>query len=122
MISTIKGNYKFANSYMQKEDFVQRSLKRVKQLIFVVLRKKLSENKELEHAISRGYSEINALHTDLSLILLSLFVPWNHLSSLFLAKEASLEIYKEFCWRVWVKCEPKLPLHIRFYTKNVCQM
>ncbi len=69
------GNYKFADSYRQKKDFVQRVLKRIKQLALVILRGKLSENKELEDVIPRGQPEIDACHTDLSFILLSLFMP-----------------------------------------------
>ncbi len=116
------GDYEFADSHRQKEDFVQRPLKHIEQLALVVLRGKLSENEELEDAIPGGHPETDARRTDLSLILLSLFVPWNHLSSVFLAKGAILETYKEFCWRVWVKCEPKLPPYVRFYANNVCQM
>ncbi len=75
-------------------------MKRIEQLALVVLRGKLSENEESEDAIPGGHPETDARRTDLSLILLSLFVPWNHLSSLFLAEGATFEIYKEFCWRV----------------------
>ena len=84
--------------------------------------KKLSENEELEDTILGSHPETDACRTDLSLIFLSLFVSWNYLSSLFLAEKASLETYKEFCWRIWVKCELKLPSYVQFYAKNVCQM
>ncbi len=86
------------------------------------MRGKLSKNEKLVETIPESYSQTNVCRTDLSLTLLSLFVPWNHLSSLFLAERAVLETYEEFYWRVWVKCEPKLSFHIPFYTKNVCQM
>ncbi len=114
------GDYEFTDGHRQKEDFVQRPLKRIEQLALVVLRGKLSENEESEDAIPGGHPKTDTRRTDLSLLLLSLFVPWNHLSSLFLAEGATLETYKEFCWRVWVKCEPKLPPHVCFYVNNVC--
>ncbi len=117
-----RGDYKFADGHRQKEEFVQKPLKRIKQLALVVLRGKLFENEESEDAIPGGHPETDACHTNLSLILLSLFVPWNHLSSLFLVEGATLETYKKFCWRVWGKCKPKLPSHIRFYANNVCQI
>ncbi len=91
-------------------------------MALVVLCGNLSENEESEDTILGGHPETDARRADLSLVLLSLFVPWNYLSSLFIADRATLEIYKEFCWQVWVKCEPRLPPYIRFYTKNVCQM
>ncbi len=115
-----ESDYEFADGHRQKEDFVQKPLKRIKQLALVVLRGKLSEKEELEEAILGGHSETDARRTDLSLILLFLFVSWNHLSSLFLAEEVTLETYKKICWRVWVKCEPKLPPHVCFYANNVC--
>ncbi len=69
------GDYKFADGHRQKEDFVQRRLKRIEQLALVVLCGKLSENEESEDAILGGHLETDARRTDLSLILLSLFVP-----------------------------------------------
>ena len=30
--------------------------------------------------------------------------------------------YKDFCWKIWVKYESRLPAHVRFYAKNVCQI
>ncbi len=97
-------------------------MKRIEQLALIVLRGKLSENEESENAIPRGHPETNTRRTDLSFILSSLFMPWNHLSSLFLAEGATLVTYKEFCWGVWVKCEPTLPPYVRFYANNICQM
>lgn len=97
-------------------------MKRIEQRALVVLCGKLSENKELGDVILRCHFETDACCIDLSLIFLSLFMPWNHLSSLFLAKKAALETYKKFCWRVWVKYEPKLSLYVQFYAKNVYQM
>lgn len=90
-------NYNFDNVHRQKEDFAQRQLQCVDQLALVVLRGNLAENKEAEDAIPGGHPETNACRTDLSLILLSLFIPWKHLLSLFLAKGATLETYKDFC-------------------------
>ncbi len=69
-----RDDYKFADSHRQKEDFVQRPLKHIEQLAFVVLCRKLSENKELKDIILRDHPETNAYRTNLSLIFLSLFV------------------------------------------------
>ena len=68
-------DYKFDAGHRQRGDFVQRPVKRVKQLALVVLRGNLSENKESKDTILRGHSETDARRIDLSLILLSLFVP-----------------------------------------------
>ncbi len=81
-------------------------------MALVVLRRNLSENEELEDAIPGNHPETDARRTDLSLVLLSLFMSWNYLSSLFIAEGATLKIYKEFCWQIWVKCEPRLPPHV----------
>ena len=42
--------------------------------------------------------------------------------SLFVAEKATLNTYKEVYWQIWIKYEPRLPLYIQFYAKNVCQM
>ncbi len=68
-------NYEFDVGHRCRRDFVQRPLKRIEQMALVVLRRNLSENKELEDAIPGGYPETDACRADLSLILLSLFVP-----------------------------------------------
>lgn len=92
-----QGNdYEFDAGHRQRGDFVQRPLKRVEQLALVVLRGNLSENEESEDAIPGGHPETDARRTDLSLILLSFFVPWNHLLPLFLTEGATLATYKEF--------------------------
>ena len=57
---------------------------------------KLSENDESEEAISRGHPETDICCTDLSPIILFVFMPWNNFLSLFLAEGVALEIYKEF--------------------------
>ncbi len=67
-------DYKFADGHRQKKDFIQRPLKRIKQLALVVLRGQLSKNEESEDAILGGQPETNAQRTDLSLILLFLFM------------------------------------------------
>ncbi len=121
-VSIVKQSYKFVDGHRQKKNLVQRPLKRIEQLALIVLRRKLSENEELKDAIPRSHPKIDTCCTDLSLIFLSLFVLWNHLSSLFLAKEAALEIYKKYCWKVWVKYELKLWPYVRFYAKNVYQI
>ena len=64
----------------------------------------------------------NTYRTHFSLLFLFLFMLWNYFLSLFLAERANLETYEEFCWKVWVKYEPKLPSHFLFYTKNICQI
>ncbi len=115
-------NYEFDVGHRCRGYFVQRPLKSVEQMALVVLRRNLSENKDSEDAIPGGHPETNTCHTNLSLDLLSLFISWNYLLSLFIAEGATLEIYKEFYWQVWVKCEPRLLPHIRFYAKNMCQM
>ncbi len=91
-------------------------------MAFIILRRNLSKNEDSEDAIPGDHPETDVRRANLSLVLLSLFVPWNYLSSLFIAERATLKTYKEFCWQVCVKCEPRLPPHIRFYAKNVCQM
>ncbi len=78
-------------------------------MALVVLRGNLSENEESEDVIPGGHPETETRRADLSLVLLSLFVLWNYLSSLFIVEGATLETYKEFCWQVWVKYEPRLP-------------
>lgn len=115
-------DYEFDKEHGQKENFVQRPLQRIDQLILVVLCGNLSENKESEDAVPGGHPETDARRTDLSLIFLSLFILWNHLLSLLLAEGATLATYKEFCWKVWAKCEPTLPSHVKFYAQNICQM
>ena len=81
------GDYEFENGHRQREDFIQILLKYIKQLALLVLHGKLSKNEELKDTILKGPAEIDARQINLNLILLSLFVPWNHLSSLFLAEE-----------------------------------
>lgn len=97
-------------------------MKCAKLLVLVVLCTNLSENKELKNAIPKSHIKIKACCTDLSLIFLLLFILWNFFLFLFVAKGVALKIYKEFCKKTWVKCEPKLPPHIWFYAKNMCQM
>ena len=46
----------------------------MKQLALVVLRKKLFENEKSKYTTPGNYLETDTRHTDLSLILLSLFV------------------------------------------------
>ncbi len=72
-------------------------MKRIEQLVLVLLHRKFSKNEESEDAIPGDHPQIDIHRTDLTFILLSLFVPWNHLSSLFLVEGATLETYKEFC-------------------------
>lgn len=91
-------------------------------MAFVVLCGNLSKNEELEDAIPRDYPEIDVCLANLSLVLLFLFLLWNYLSSLFIAERATLEIYKEFCWQVQGKYEPRLLPQVRFYAKNVYQV
>ena len=115
-------DYEFDARHRQRGYFIQRPVKRVKQLALVVLCGNLSKNEKSKNAILGGHPETDACHTDLSLILLSLFVPWSYLLPLFLTKSATLATYKDFCWKIWVKYEPRLPAHVRFYIRNVCQM
>ncbi len=65
----------FGDDHRQKENFAQRPLKRIKQLALIILHGKLSDNEESEDAIPGGYPETDVHRTNLSLILLSLFMP-----------------------------------------------
>lgn len=51
---------------------------------------------------------------DFSIIFLLLFISWNHLLSFFLAKVVTLPIYKEFCYKMWLRYEPNLLPHVNF--------
>lgn len=96
-----QGNdYKFVNNHRQKEYFVPRLFKNIKQLAFAVLCGKLTENEELEDIIPRDLPKIDARCTDLSIILLFLFISWNNLSFLFQTEGVILKIYREFYWIV----------------------
>lgn len=53
---------------------MKKPLKHIKQMVFVILCKNLSKNKELENIITRDYFETNGYCTNLSLIFLSLFM------------------------------------------------
>lgn len=65
-------------------------------MAIVILYRKLSKNEKSEDAIPRSHSETNARFTDLSIIFLALFIPWNHLLSIFLVEDAILLTYKNF--------------------------
>ena len=90
----------------------------IKQLALIILHKNLFKNKKSEDTTSREYPEINACHVDLSLIVLSLFVLSNYLSSWFIVKRADPRLYKKFYWKVLIECESKLPIHIDFMLKT----
>ncbi len=68
-------DYELNVAHRRRGDFVQRPLKRIEQMALVVLRGNLSKNKEYEDAISGGHPETDVCRADLSLVLLSLFVP-----------------------------------------------
>ena len=53
-------DYEFYAGFRQRRELVQRSLKRVEQMLFVILCENLSENEESEDTISRGHPEIDA--------------------------------------------------------------
>lgn len=71
-------NYKFDIKYRHRRDFIQRPLKHIEQIVFIVLCKNLSKNKKLEDAILRDYPKIDVYRTNLSLVFLSLFMLWNY--------------------------------------------
>lgn len=91
-------------------------------MAIVILYGNLFEKEEGEDAIPKGYFKTDARWTNLSLIFLLLFILWNHLFSLFLAEGAILTMYKEFCSKVWAKCELMLPSNVKFYAQNMYQM
>lgn len=91
-------------------------------MAIVIFRRNLSENKESRDAIPGSHPITDAHYVNLSVVLLFPFMLQNQLLTLFLAKDATLPTYKEFCQKVWVKCEINLPSHFRFYAQNICQM
>ena len=89
-------DYEFDYSYYQKKNFIQWLLQRVEHLTLVVLRGNFSVNEEAKDAIVGGYPETDAHCANLSLILLSLFIPWGQLLSLFLVEDATIATYKDY--------------------------
>ncbi len=67
-------------------------------MALVILYGNLFKNEESEDAIPGSYPKIDVCHTNLSLVLLSLFVPWNYLLSLFMTERVTSKTYKEFCY------------------------
>ena len=115
-------DYKFDDTHAQKKIFLQQYLGKSNQLVLVILRGILSDNEEVEDAIPGGHPKTDACWANLTVMLLSCFVPWERFLDLFHTIRATIAMYKEFAWSVWERCEPNLPPHVQFYAQNVCQM
>ena len=115
-------DYKFDDTYTQKEMFLQQYSNKKKQLALVILRGNLSDNKKVKDVIPGSHPKTDACRTDLAIMLLSLFVPWECLLDLFLTTKTTITTYKKFIWSVWEQYEPDLLSHIQFFAQNVCQM
>lgn len=82
----------------------------------------MSKNEKVEDTVLESYFKTDARRANLSLILLSLFIPWGQLLYLFLIEGVIIARYKDYNEKIWAKCE-KFPLsYIKFYAQNVCQI
>lgn len=64
----------------------------------------------------------NSKNDDIALVLLGLFVSWEHLSDYFKESEATKSTIPPLCWDIWCKRRPILDVHVQYYTINLLQM
>ena len=59
---------------------------------------------------------------DIGMILLGLFVPWDQLQSRFLLYNATILLYSNLSWQIWLYVKPSLDEYIFYCANNVLQM
>lgn len=57
-----------------KKNFIQRLLQHIKDLAFIIFYKNWSKNKKVKNIILRGHPKIDTYYTNLSLILLLIYI------------------------------------------------
>ncbi len=59
---------------------------------------------------------------NIAIILLTLFVPWNHLQPLFSEMGAINDNYLSFSWVIWYLFYPMLDDYVKYYATNILQI
>lgn len=94
---------------------VQRLARMHSQVSTVTFNGQLSECQVAEDAVPGGHPKTEAIVNDLAELLLGLFVPWKHISPLFIRYATQINP----CMQVWTTVEPTLAPHIRDYARNI---
>ncbi len=109
--------FEFEKSYPHKSDLIQKHHTKPGSDFLIALIDNLSHCQVEEDAISDGHLDIISQQNDLAEVLLALFIPWQHLSGMFINADATT--YKQFCWDLWSKYERFLPPYIKALATNI---
>jgi hypothetical protein len=98
---------------------VQRLARKRSQVATVTFNGQLSQFQAEEESVPGGHPVTTAMENDLAEVLLGLFVPWNHLQTLFRQHAANYKTTRDACAKIWKIVEPTLSPHNRNFASNI---
>ncbi len=115
----ISSDIEFESSHPKYQTHVQRYFAKPRSQAEVKLLGPLFDNDGLGNIVSVDNLETAVGYTNIPMILLALFVPWDYLQSLFADMGITDNNYSSFCWVIWCLCYPTLDKHVKYYITNV---
>jgi len=98
---------------------VQRLARKRSQVATVTFNGQLSQFQADEEGVPGGHPVTSAMENDLAEVLLGLFVPWNHLKTLFQQHAAAYKTTRDAYAKIWKIVEPILSPHNRNFASNI---
>ncbi|KAH9203038.1 hypothetical protein DL95DRAFT_180650, partial [Leptodontidium sp. 2 PMI_412] len=115
----IAADLEFDHKHPKHGIHVQHLARKKSQVATVTFNGQLSQFQAEEEGVTGGHPITTAMQNDLSEVLLGLFVPWNHLETLFRQHAADYMTTRDASAKIWKIVEPTLSPHNSNFASNI---